>query len=361
MRTPGRGREKDVRIGLFLTNQHPPGSDVVAGQSGQLDIFRYARDAGWDSVFAGQHYLPAGMAMPQPIPFLARMAAESDDMALGLGIMLITLYNPVDAAELAASLDILTEGRFVFGVGLGYREAENHAFGVGADDRVFRFEANLDIATRLLQGERVTVDLPWCKLDDAALTALPIQQPRPPIWIAANADAAVRRAARASDAWMINPHARVETIATQIEMFRAERAELGLGPAKEMPLMREVFCAPTREGAIRQAYPYLQRKYKVYADWGQDKALPGNESFEIPIEELEQKRFVIGSPDECIAQLVPWRTQLGIDHFIFRTHWSGMPPEVTLASMRLLNDEVLPALREAAGPPPTHAAVRRRG
>ena len=190
---------------MFLTNQHPPGSDVVAGQEGQLDAFRFARDAGWDSVFAGQHYLPEGMSMPQPIPFVARIAAESDDMAVGLGVMLIALYNPVDAAELAASLDVVTGGRFVFGVGLGYRDVEYDAFGVELGTRVERFTRNLDIATRLLMGEQVTEDLPWCRLDDRRLTMLPIQRPRPPIWIAANAHAAVRRAARMSDSWMINP------------------------------------------------------------------------------------------------------------------------------------------------------------
>ncbi|MDH3190083.1 MAG: LLM class flavin-dependent oxidoreductase, partial [Acidimicrobiia bacterium] len=116
-----------MKVGLFLTNQHPLDSDLVEGQKGQLEMFRVARDAGWDSVFAGQHWLTENMAMPQPVPFLARMAAESDDMAVGLGVMLLTLFNPVDAAEVAASLDITTGGRFVFGVGLGYRDVENQA------------------------------------------------------------------------------------------------------------------------------------------------------------------------------------------------------------------------------------------
>ena len=347
MITPGRGHEKPVRFGLFLTNQHPPGSDVVAGQESQLDMFRFARDAGWDSVFAGQHYLAEGMAMPQPIPFLARMAAESDDMALGLGVLLITLYNPVDAAELVASLDITTDGHFVFGVGLGYREMENNAFAVDRGYRVDRFTRNLDIATRLLQGERVSADLPWCRLEEAKLTTPPIQRPRPPIWIAANANAAVRRAARLSDSWMINPHATVGTIATQLEMFRAERITAGLPPVSELPLIREVFCAPTREQATALAYPYLSKKYLVYAKWGQDKVLPGDESFEIPVEELEKDRFILGTPEDCIAQLRPWRTELGVDHFLFRTHWSGMPAASALASMKLLDEEVIPALRGA--------------
>jgi alkanesulfonate monooxygenase SsuD/methylene tetrahydromethanopterin reductase-like flavin-dependent oxidoreductase (luciferase family) len=308
-------------------------------------MFRYARDAGWDSLFAGQHYLAEDMAMPQPVPFLARIAAESDDMALGLGVMLITLYNPVDAAELVASLDITTGGRFVFGVGLGYREVENNAFKAVRGQRVHRFTENLKVATALLEGKRVTVDLPWCQLDDAVLTTPPIQQPRPPIWIAANADAAVRRAARLSDSWMINPHATVPVIREQLEIFRAERESVGLPPAEELPVMREVFCGATREEATRVAYPFLAKKYAVYQKWGQHKALPGNETFDVPIEELEKDRFVVGTPDDCIEQLLPWRSEVGVNHYVFRTHWIGMAPELTMASMKLLNDEVVPALR----------------
>ena len=348
METPGRGRGKPVKIGLFLTNQHPTGSDLVAGQDAQLEMFRFARDEGWDSVFAGQHWLTEGLAMPQPIPLLARIAAESDDMAVGLGVMLLALYNPVDAAELAASLDITTAGRFVFGVGLGYRDVENRAFGIEQVNRVERFVRNLEIVERLLSGDTVSVDVSWCRLDDVALTTPPVQRPRPPIWIAANADRAVLRAARLGDAWMINPHAATSTIVRQLSMFRKQRADVGRLPVYEMPLMREVFCAPTREQAIRLAYPSLETKYRAYASWGQDKALPGGESFEIPLEELEKDRFIIGTPDYCLSQLLPWRTDLGVNHFILRTQWSGMPADVTISSMKLLNDEVLPVLREAS-------------
>ncbi|MDH3462096.1 MAG: LLM class flavin-dependent oxidoreductase [Acidimicrobiia bacterium] len=335
-----------MKVGLFLTNQHPLDSDLVEGQKGQLEMFRVARDAGWDSVFAGQHWLTENMAMPQPVPFLARMAAESDDMAVGLGVMLLTLFNPVDAAEVAASLDITTGGRFVFGVGLGYRDVENQAFGIEGG-RVDRFVKNLAIVKALLSGESVTVDYPWCKLNNIKLSTPPVQRPRPAIWIAADADPAVLRAARLADSWMINPHATTSTIVRQLQMFRDERTKVGLEPVSEMPLMREVFCAPTQEEALRAALPYLESKYRAYASWGQDDALPETETFDIPVEELAQQRFVIGNPDQCLNELLPWRTHLGIDHFIFRTHWSGMPPSSTISSMKLLTDEVLPALREA--------------
>ncbi|TFV61900.1 LLM class flavin-dependent oxidoreductase [Geodermatophilus sp. DF01-2] len=339
--------EGHVKVGLFLTNQHPPGTDMAHKLDEQLAMLRYARDSGWDSVWAGQHYLGEDFAMLQPAPFLGRLAADAGDMTLGLGIMLLALQNPVDVAETVVSLDAVCGGRFVFGVGLGYRDVEYDAFGVDRGERLHRFTENLRITTALLRGERVSADLPWCRLDDVKLAVTSVQEPSPPLWMAANSDGAVRRAARSADTWMINPHARLETVGRQVELFGSERAAAGRSPARELPAVKEIFCGPDRATALEMARPHLENKYKVYANWGQDKVLPGKESFDIPFAELEEDRFIIGSPDECLARLLPWREQLGVDHFILRTHWSGMPLEDTLASMRLLSDEVVPELRRA--------------
>lgn len=333
-----------VKIGLFLTNQQPIGRDMVAALDEQLAMMRAARDAAWDTVWTGQHFLST-MSQTQPVPFLSRLAAESGDMSVGLGIQLIALLNPVSVAEEIASLDIVCRGKLIYGVGLGYRDVEYAAFGVPDGTRVKRFEANLDIITRLWAGESVSADLPWCQLDDVSLTTVPVQRPRPPLWFAANNDKAVARAARLGDTWMINPHARTETIGRQIELFHAERERSGQPPVTELPAAKEVFCAETREKAIEMARPYLDAKYQHYEKWGQAKALPGNETFDIPFEELEQDRFIIGTPDDCLAQLLPWRDELGVNHFIFRTYWSGMPVESGLHSMEMLTRHVLPVLR----------------
>ena len=83
-----------------------------------------ARDYGFDCVHAGQHYLHWPLQMLQPIPLLGRLAGEAGDMELGTSIILLTLLHPVDMAEQIATLDIMTGGRFVFGVGLGYMDVE---------------------------------------------------------------------------------------------------------------------------------------------------------------------------------------------------------------------------------------------
>lgn len=344
-RTSVAGQVRTVRAGVFLTHQQPPGRDPLVALDEQLSLVRTAREAGLDSVFAGQHHLPESMAHIQPLPWLARIAAEAGTMTVGTGIHLLALHNPVDTAESYASLDVVCRGRSVFGVGLGYRQVEYDAFGVPPKQKVRRFTENLRIVEALWRGEEVSADLPWSRLDRVRSTFRPAARPRPPIWMAANSDAAVQRAARLADTWVINPHATVDTIRRQLELFRAERAAAGRGPVPELPVIREVFCAPRREQALERARPYLVNKYSVYADWGQDRVMPDEESFRISYDELARGRFVVGSPDDCIEALLPWRDELGVDHFVFRTDWAGMPVADARRSLALLAHEVVPALR----------------
>lgn len=334
-----------TRVGLFLSHQQPPHADPVQGLHDQLEMVRFVRDAGWDLVMTGQHYLLAEVRKLQPLPFLARIAAESGEMRLGVAILLLALQNPVQVAEEVATLDVISGGRFVLGAGLGYRDEEYAALGVPKAEGVARFETNLRVVKELLAGGRVHVDAPGLRLDGARLENLPVQRPRPPLWIGANADAAVRRAARMGDTWMINPHARRDAVRRQLAMFRSERIGLGLPPdPSDLPALKEVFCAPTREEAFRACLPYLGEKYRHYLSWGQDRAMPDGDTIDLPIEQLVDDRFVIGTPEDCLRTLAAWRDDLGVDTFLLRTEWVGMPHRTAMGSLELLAETVVPAL-----------------
>jgi alkanesulfonate monooxygenase SsuD/methylene tetrahydromethanopterin reductase-like flavin-dependent oxidoreductase (luciferase family) len=346
-----------MKVGIFLTNQHPPGSDMVSALEEQYVMTRLARDAGWDAVATGQHYLSEGTSQLQLVPFLARLAAEAGHMTGIAGVLLAGLHNPVEVAEHIASLDVIWRGNFVFGVGLGYRDVEFDAFNVPRGERVRRFEECLEIVRRLWTEDEVTVETDVTTLRKAIPTCRPAQRPAPPIWMAANSDAAVRRAARLADAWFINPHATMTTIIRQMEIYRAERARLGKPLPRVVPLIKEIFCARDRHTALEMAGPYLGQKYRTYAAWGQDAVLPGGDTFHQPFESLLQDRFVLGSPEECFEQLRPCWEAVGSNFLVFRTHWSGMPLGHALASMRLIGQELLPALRrvEVAATPGVRA------
>jgi alkanesulfonate monooxygenase SsuD/methylene tetrahydromethanopterin reductase-like flavin-dependent oxidoreductase (luciferase family) len=337
----------ELSFGIAGNGQTRTGTRLDQAFEDHIEVIHRARDLGFDSVIIGQHYLTTGLQMMQPYPFAGRIAAETGDMRLMLGILLLAFQNPVDAAENIASLDAMTGGRMTVGVGLGYRELEYNAFGIDKKERIARFEQNLAVVKALWSGSPTSADLPWCRLDDVELSILPVQRPRPPVLLAANSDAAVRRAARLGDGWFINPHARLEVISRQMELFAEERRHAGLPPADtaHMPLAKEMICAATTDEARTIAEKYVMAKYDSYASWGQDKANPGNDSFSVPFDELADQRFIYGTPDECIAGLLRWHRALGTTSFVFRVQYLDMPRDVSLRLLELMAAEVMPALR----------------
>ena len=274
------------------------------------------------------------------------------------GVLLTTLHNPVEVAETIASLDTIWRGNFIFGVGLGYRDVEFDAFGVPRGQRVRRFEQCLEVVKRLWTEDNVSFENDICRLSNVTMTCRPIQQPHPPIWFAANNDRAVRRAARLGDSWFVNPHARTPEITRQLGLYREELARMGKAFPAVLPYAREIYCAKDTPTALEMAGPYLAEKYQTYASWGQDEVLPGKEFFRQPFAALLRDRFVLGSPEECYEQLRPCWEAAGANFLIFRTHWSGMPVGHALASMRLISDELLPALRRITPAKAPHEKMR---
>jgi alkanesulfonate monooxygenase SsuD/methylene tetrahydromethanopterin reductase-like flavin-dependent oxidoreductase (luciferase family) len=333
-----------MRFGLLLTNQHPPSTPVVERFAESIEQVRLARDLGFDLLTLGQHFLSSEFQMLQPAIAAARLAAEAGTMRLGITIYLLPLLNPVAVAEEAAALDVITGGRFIFGVGLGYRTVEDEAFGLGKGERVPRLLSHLEVVKRLWAGEAVTFDSQYCRLVDARLELRPVQQPYPPVWVAANNDRAVERAAEIGDTWVINPHATLQTISRQMGLYRAARARAGKPFPAELPMMREICVAATHDEAVRLARPHLEKKYQAYVQWGQHRALPSDDDMTQTFEGLARDRFILGDPDECAAEIVRCAEATGANTMLFRIHWPGMPHDVVTRSMRLLAERVRPQL-----------------
>jgi len=329
-----------MRFGLFLSNQHLPDADPVACLRDHLAQVRSARRLGFHSVWAGQHFLASPYQMFHPVPVLARVAAEAGPMQVGNCVLLLPLLNPVDVAELGATMDAITDGRYVLGVGLGYRRVEDEAFGVKGD-KAKRFEEALALIKRLWTEGEVSFEGKYFRVAGARTSIRPVQKPRPPIWIAGNSDAAVRRAALTGDAWIMNPHATVATLKRQVELYRKVREEAGREPGPT-PILREVYAAETDERAVEEAGPILAAKYRSYADWGQDKALPETDRFQRRFEELARDRFIIGRPEACRNEIERYGRELGIDHLILRTQWPGLDASKAMRSIRLLGERVIP-------------------
>ena len=168
----------------------------------------------------------------------------------------------------------------------------------------------------------MTASGPGYELGGRRLTLCP--RPRPEIWVAATADAGVRRAAEIGDAWLVAPSATVSEIRRQ----RALLAELLGGEPAQLPAMREAVVAPTDEEAAALAEPFL---------------VPQGTS-SIGTVDLEPGRYIVGGPETAAREL---RTVLdsGVDHVIFRVQRPGISHRDAIRTLELLASDVLPTLR----------------
>ena len=341
-----------MKFGVFIMPQHPRTDSSVYRFHQSIQQTVLARDAGFDAIAMGQHFLSPPYQSLQSIPLLARLAAEAGSMELCLSILLLAVLNPVQVAEEVASLDVICEGRVNLGIGLGYRPIEYDAFGVPRKNGVGRMLESLELIKRLWAEERVTFKGKFFSLSDATCTIRPVQKPHPPIWFAGNADAAVARAARLGYPWIINPHAALPTIERQWRFYKETLTAAGHPLPKTRPISLELHVAPTREEATQVAQPFLAAKYQAYADWGQDKVLPGDESFRIAFADLARDRFLLGSPQDIIEEIEKRVERLESNYFLFRVGWPGMENYKVLRVIELMGEHVLPYFRKKDGNSP---------
>ena len=334
-----------MKLGFFVTNQYLPGESFPGKIQESAEQVRVARDAGFDLICTGQHYLAAPYQMSSSFPLLARLAADAGDMEVAATVILAPLHNPVELAESVATMDAICNGRFIFGVGLGYRDEEYTAFGIQRGERVGRLRESLQVMRLLWEEDEVEFQGRYYNVPRSAPATRPVQKPHPPIWVAANNDVAIRRAARWGYPWLINPHATIPMVSEQWRVYKDSLDKAGNPMPRALPMMRELYVAEDRETAFLESEPYLAPKYAAYAAWGQDKALPGEESFSIPYQELARDRFLLGSPDEVVAEIKRYESELEANYLIFRMQWPGMDQDQVLRQIELMKNEVIPRVK----------------
>ncbi len=172
------GQGSSMQLSLIVRGQHPPG-DTAAHLRDDLELVKRADEVGFDGIVKGSHYSAHPFQSVQQIPFLAYAAAIAPRLRLICGLVLLPLHKPLDLAEQLATLDILSNGKLVFGCGIGYRDVEFKAFGVPRAGLGKRFEEGLEAVKRLWTEDFVTMKGSHFELDGATCTIKPVQQPMP--------------------------------------------------------------------------------------------------------------------------------------------------------------------------------------
>ena len=297
-----------------------------------------ARQSGFASLWVPHHYLTQPIQMLAPVPLLSYLLRDAEGMTIGPNILIMPLLNPVHVAEDAVTLDRLSGGRYVLGIGIGYREAEFQALNVPFKERAQRMNESIELMRRLWTEDKVTYQGKIFKVDDLGIGLKPLRKGGPPIWVAAVVDAAVKRAALLGDAWLITNFAHLSVLVPQMAMYRQPLAEAGKPFPAEAPITRECYIGPTRAKALEECKAALQYKYGAYASWGLDKQSQGSEFVPAALRGLRQ-----GSLHHRRQGLREGRNPalpdlLGVNHFIMRVQWPGLEQAKALRTISTLGE-----------------------
>jgi alkanesulfonate monooxygenase SsuD/methylene tetrahydromethanopterin reductase-like flavin-dependent oxidoreductase (luciferase family) len=303
-----------------------------------------AQRNGLTYITIGHHYLYGDLRWLQPVPTLARLAAElNDDVTLATTIIQAPLYHPVALAEELATLDIMSRGRLVVGVGAGYRSDEFTALGVDFADRFAMLDESVALMKRLWTEDHVTHTGRFWQLEDARPHIQPWQVPHPPLWVGAMGPVGVRRSARLGDGWPVTPETKIPDMVRLLSLYEDERERLGK-PQVRHPLRREIVPAATTDAAFERFEYMAKERLVAYAQ----RQLATRDAGELTssFREVAAKETFIGTPDECVAQIRELAAVVPIDPILVRAQWPHLAGDEVVAYLDDLGRDIVPAVRE---------------
>ncbi len=298
-----------------------------------LEQAEAAEALGYDGVWPSEHHGVEDGYCPGVLPLCAAIAMRTKTITIGTRLMLLPLHHPVQVAEDAAVVDILSKGRFVLGVAIGYREAEFPMMGVNRKYRPSLMEEGLQIIKRCwteeepfdFVGKRYQLHGVLCR-------PKPLQKPHPPIWIGGMSGPAIDRAARYGDGfhgWDVKAF---------VEAMRRHGRDPSSVPIAES---RDIYVAENEEQAWEESKDHLFYVASLYREWGEADR-PGAPA--LTYESLRRSTF-IGNPEQIVAMYRRRMEQYPeFTHSILRVP-AGMEHKKVLRFMELFAREVMPELQ----------------
>jgi F420-dependent oxidoreductase-like protein len=255
----------EPRFGLFLSQANRSWNEV-------LDSFLLAEELGFDHAWLVDHLLdtdgPPSHPCHEAWTLLAAIAARTERIRIGVLVTSNTFRHPAILAKEAVTVDHISEGRLILGLGAGWHDGEHRRFGIDLPppaERVDRLEEAVQIVISLMTSERTTFQGRHYRLDDAPLEPKPVQRPRIPLLIAAHRPRMLRLAARYADQWDTFPEILgtatdgvTEDVAARVVRFDAAARDAGRDP---MAIRRSTWAeAPTL--ASEDAYLAFVRHHR---------------------------------------------------------------------------------------------------
>ncbi len=252
-----------MKFGLSSSIANPPrGEHLERCIDEVIAEAQLAEASGFDSCFFGEHHQDKDGFLPSPLIVATAVAARTQRLRVGTSVILLPLHHPVRVAEDVITLDLVSKGRVILGVGIGYQASDFGAFAVPMEDRAARFEESVEILRLCWAGEPFSFRGKHYTLEDVQILPRPFQKPGPPLWIGASVPAAARRAGRIADGFVGTPSTSLKTAVGLTDIYK--EAAQKAGRQAEVVQMRDAWVATTRTEADAVYGPHVMAAYRYY-------------------------------------------------------------------------------------------------
>jgi len=343
-----------MRFGLFCSPKaDAPGHGPETGQGFRdyLDFNIEAEALGFHSSFSVEHHFSGWNQASATLMLLMALAMRTKTLRLGTAVMVLPWHNPVLLAEQAATLDLMSGGRFDFGIGKGYRHSEFKGFATAPEEAEARFEEAIELITRAwMTRTRFSHHGKFWNFEDIVVEPPPSQVPHPPFWVAAGNPHSIARAAARGFNLILDQYASPATLAERISIFKAAREAKGLifNPM-QVTVARQLYVAKDKadkEAALVKQAEYTKRTINVARAPDTKQGPAGSHVLAYADKAgATEENALFGTPDE-IANMLEALPGAGVEYILLTI--SGGQDQ-----LRRFAREIMPAF---AGEPAARAA-----
>jgi alkanesulfonate monooxygenase SsuD/methylene tetrahydromethanopterin reductase-like flavin-dependent oxidoreductase (luciferase family) len=337
-----------MEIGLSMAvryhPQHPEPLERIYRD--YIDEAVYAEELGFDHIWTGEHHFKMDAWTPAQFPVLSAIAARTKRIRIGTFILILPLHHPLRVAEDAAAVDLISNGRFDLGAGVGGgTDHEYRTFGVPLEKKWDRMYESLDIIKRCFTEDTFDYDGQFYQFHNVQMTTKPVQRPIP-IWVAAMGPKSIARATAAGYNSLAGSRP------GYVAQYHAALRAVGHNPADVQISSGPIWIhvAKTREQAWDEAEEGMHWTFEFYRRYNGEEAVQMMLGLPTlpPVGELRHAdvrgSMIIGTPDDVLAYLERFRDS-GLQQIPFDFHHPGQPTGEIRRSMELFAEKVMPVLR----------------
>jgi alkanesulfonate monooxygenase SsuD/methylene tetrahydromethanopterin reductase-like flavin-dependent oxidoreductase (luciferase family) len=356
-----------VRFGTYFFLQAPPGRSGAEILPEEVDQMVLAEELGFDSVWLTEHHYADYGLSSAPSVLLATVAARTRRIHLGMAVYVIPFHHPLRLAEETASIDILSGGRLIVGLGRGNRPLEFFGHGVLQEESRGRMEEGVDVLLQAWTRERVNFSGRYWNINNVPVYPKPLQQPHPPLAFAVSSPETIAWAAKHGYAMLSSGLGTpLAATARNRDLYVTGLHDSGHSQIDIDRLLsrwvvtKHVYIAPTDAEALAEARePQMWYRDSFIRSMSAEGLHGLHESVyrgaEATIarlsaqtwENLLEDALIIGSP-ETVAGKIAQLEQIGVGEVVCWMNFGGIPPEKVRRSMRLFAREVIPQFQGRA-------------